>query len=416
MKNLIIDCSIAGISGDMLLGALIDLGADFNTIHQFVQNIKDFTDELNKIDFKRKKVQRGGITATKIDVFCEETVSERHTKEMKYILEKYLESADLSKKAKDFAKNTLNTIINSEAKLHNQKENHLHFHEMGSFDTLIDIIGVTVALEDLDFFEKCKTYSTPVAVGGGNFKFSHGLFPAPAPASLEILKSFKFPMKGGPVESELATPTGVALLVNLVDEIITFYPSIKPLGIGYGAGSKKFPEVPNLLRIILGEPLEQIFWEDEIYVLETNIDDVTGEIIGFVVKKMMELKGVRDVNIIPMITKKNRPGHIIKVLVDKENIKKASELLMRETGSLGCRYYRCARDIVYRELIPFSIEINNDVFEVRIKMSKDREGNIHNIKAEFDDLKRVAEKTGIPLRELARYIEDQFVKKVLNLS
>ena len=155
-------------------------------------------------------------------------------------------------------------------------------------------------MENLNFLNM-KVYSTPVAVGGGLFKFSHGTVSSPAPATVEILRSKGFPMIGGSVKSELATPTGVSLLVNLVHEGVRFYPLMKPTAIGYGAGTKDFAEMPNVLRIVLGESLDYQLLRDEIFVLETNLDDMTGEIIGHTIDRLLR-EEARDVSVIPMFT------------------------------------------------------------------------------------------------------------------
>ena len=152
-----------------------------------------------------------------------------------------------------------------------------------------------------------KIYSTPVAVGGGTFKISHGIVSSPAPSTLAILQSKSFPFLGGPIEAELATPTGVSILVNLVDEVNRFYPPMAPLKIGYGAGTKDFEGLPAVLRLTLGQPLNNELVKDNIAVLETNIDDVSGEIVGHAVDRLLA-EGAKDVSIIPMYTKKNRPA------------------------------------------------------------------------------------------------------------
>jgi uncharacterized protein (TIGR00299 family) protein len=199
-----------------------------------------------------------------------------------------------------------------------------------------------------------KIYSTHVAVGGGTFKFSHGIVSSPAPATLAILQSKNFPFQGGPIEAELATPTGVSILVNLVEEVVSFYPAMTPLKIGYGAGTKEFSQMPAVLRFTLGDSLDNGLVKDEIAVLETNIDDATGEVLGYTLDKLLQ-EGAKDVSIIPMYTKKNRPGQIVKVIADQKDVPHLSRVLMDETGSLGVRVYYCERHIIAHEL--YSVDL-----------------------------------------------------------
>jgi uncharacterized protein (TIGR00299 family) protein len=266
-------------------------------------------------------------------------------------------------------------------------------------DTAAEIIGCAVALDDLHMFEDgAKVYSTPLAVGGGIFKFSHGIVSAPAPATLAILQSKNFPFHGGPIEKELATPTGTSLLVNLA-EPISFYPAIVPRKVGYGAGTKEYPELPAVLRLTLGEASETGLARDEIAVLETNLDDITGEILGYTMDRLLA-EGAKDVSIIPVTTKKNRPAQIIKVIADQTDVAHLSEVLIAETGTLGVRVYYCERHIINRELLMVDLQVLDSKETVRVKVSKNAQGRIVRIKPEFDDLKLLAEKTGKPLREL----------------
>jgi uncharacterized protein (TIGR00299 family) protein len=206
-------------------------------------------------------------------------------------------------------------------------------------------------------------------VGGGTFKFSHGIVSSPAPATLFILQSKKFPFQGGPIETELATPTGVSILVNLVEEVTRFYPSMAPLKIGYGAGTKDYADMPAVLRITMGESLDNGFVKDGVAVLETNIDDATGEVLGYTLDKLLS-EGAKDVCIIPMFTKKNRPGQIIKVIADQKDVEHLSQVLINETGTLGVRVYFCERHIINRELHEVDLFVMGNKETVRVKLQK----------------------------------------------
>lgn len=396
-KILIIDCQTSGVAGDMILGALIDLGANTDKITSAIKTLENPQFGYRNIEIKISQVMRGEFRATQIDVTSDSSEKKRGS-ELVAIVEEASGKLSLSSEAKQFASKAIRTLIGAEADLHKADFNQAHLHEVALVDTAAEILGVAVALDDLGLFD-AQVYSTPLAVGGGTFKFSHGIVSSPAPATLAILQSKNFPFHGGPIEAELATPTGAAILVNLADKVNRFYPPVVPLKVGYGAGMKDFAGLPAVLRLTLGESLDGGLERDEIAVLETNIDDATGEVLGYTVDKLLR-EGARDVSIIPMYTKKNRPGQIIKVIADQKDVQHLSRVLIDETGTLGVRVYYCQRHIVTREVCSVDLQIGDVKEPVRIKISKNSEGKIVRIKPEFEDLKRIAEKTNKPLREL----------------
>ena len=345
-----------------------------------------------------KHVMRREFRATKVDVTAEGK-SRKDGKQLIEIVEKTAENLNLSAKAKQFASNVIHTLVDAEANLHGHHLADAHLHEVGLIDTAAEIIGSAVAMEDLGFFDS-KIVSSPVSVGGGLFQFSHGTVSSPSPAALAIFQSKNFAIKGGPVESELATPTGASIIVNLADEVSRFYPEMAPLKVGYGAGGKEFSEIPNVLRITVGKPVENGLVKDQIAVLETNIDDVSGEIVGHVVDRLLS-EGAKDVCIIPMFTKKNRPGEIIKVIADQKDAQRLSSVLISETGTLGVRVYLCERHIVTREVCSIDLLVGGVKEPIKVKVSKNSKGEVIRIKPEYDDLKLLAEKTGKSLRELS---------------
>ena len=397
-KILVIDCQVSGVAGDMILGALVDLGANVDKITSAIKSLEKPEYGYQKIKIDIKEVMRGEFKATQIDV-TSESAQRRHGNELISIVEKAAANIDLSAKAKEFASKVIHTLVSVEADLHKTTFDDAHLHEVALVDTVAEILGVAVALDDLGLFES-KIYSMPLAVGGGTFSFSHGITSSPAPATLAILQSKNFPFHGGPIEVELATPTGVSILVNLVDEVTRFYPSMVPLKVGYGAGTKEFTEMPAVLRFTLGNPLGGGLVRDEIAVLETNIDDATGEILGYAIDKLLS-EGAKDVSIIPMFTKKNRPGQIIKVIADQKDAQRLSKVLIDETGTLGVRVYYCERHIINREIYTVDLQVMGNKETVRLKVAKDAKGEIIRIKPEYEDLKRLAEKTKKPLRELS---------------
>lgn len=396
-KVLIIDCQVSGVAGDMILGALIDLGADVNKIILAIESLENPDFGYGKIKIDLKKVTRGEFKATQIDITSEST-SKKSGSQLVGVVENAAAKLNLPTKAKAFVSKAIRSLVTVEADLHKVSFADAHLHEVALVDTAAEILGVAVALEDLKLFES-RIYSTPVAVGGGTFNFSHGTVSSPAPATLEILQSKNFPFHGGPINAELVTPTGASILVNLADEITSFYPPIVPLKLGYGAGTKDFPGLPAVLRLTMGEEFIEKPLSDEIAVLETNLDDATGEVLGYVIDKLL-FEGAKDVSIIPMFTKKNRPGQIIKVIAEQKDVKHLSKILIDETGTLGVRVYYCERHIINRELHMVDLLILGSKETVKVKISKDQNGEIIRIKPEYEDLKRLAEKTKKPLREL----------------
>ncbi len=398
IKVLVIDCQTSGVAGDMILGALIDLGANVDKIISAVQSLENAEYGYGNIKIKIERVSRGEFQATNIDV-TSQTADKSQGSEIINIVEQAAGKLDLSMKARQFASKVIRTLVGVEAELHKASSYDGALDEVAMVDTAAEIIGSAVALDDLGLFDS-KIYSTPVAVGGGTFKISHGIVSSPAPATLAILKSKNYPFLGGPIEAELATPTGVSILVNLVDEVNRFYPPMTPLKIGYGAGTKDFVGLPAVLRLTLGQALNDELVKDNIAVLETNIDDVSGEIVGHAVDRLLA-EGAKDVSIIPMFTKKNRPGQIVKVVADQKDAQRLSQVLINETGTLGVRVYFCERHIVTREVRTIKLTIEGIEETVRVKISKNNNGDIIRIKPEFDDLKRLAEKTNKTLRELS---------------
>jgi len=396
-KILVIDCAASGVAGDMILAALLDLGANVERVVNAIKTLETPEFGYRNIHIAINHVMRGEFGATHIDV-TSEAVEKRGGKDLIDIVDKAADNLKLSEKAKTFASKVIRTIVGVEVDLHKTSFEDAHLHEVALVDTAAEILGAAVALDDLGLFD-AKIYSTHLAVGGGTFKFSHGIVTAPAPATLAILQSKTFPFHGGPIETELTTPTGVAILVNLVDEVTRFYPPITPWKVGYGAGTKDFKEMPAVLRLTLGISSNEGLVHDEIAVLETNIDDATGEVLGYTMDRLLA-EGAKDVSIIPIFTKKNRPAQIVKVIADQKDVANLSRVLIAETGTLGVRVYYCERHIISRELIIVDLLVMGNMETVRVKVSKNANGEIIRIKPEFEDLKRLAEKTKKPLREL----------------
>jgi uncharacterized protein (TIGR00299 family) protein len=406
-KAIVVDPSIAGISGDMFLAALISLGADQKIIEDLKDVIPRCVDDASNIEIKFVDVIKNGIKAKKLVTRFENRHVHRHGYELIKAAECVAKSVDLDKDAFNFSLNTIKTLIEVEAYIHGKNIDDVELHETGSIDTIIDVIGAALALYNLNLF-KSYAVSMPVAIGKGYIKFSHGVYPVPAPATIEILRRGNAIIVGGFAEGELTTPTGAAILINFVKKFIDRYPLFKVKAIGYGAGDKDLGIVPNIVRVFSGENigfLDDGYRLESIAILETDIDDVSGEVVGYVFEKLLQL-GARDVSIVPIYMKKNRPGYTVRVITDIEKSGELIKTLIEELGTLGVRYTTYNRLVVpNREIVPIEIDINGHRKEVLIKISRDYKGNIVNVKPEYESVKRIAQDLKIPLRKVLNAIQ-----------
>lgn len=403
-RILVVDPQMAGVAGDMMVAALLDLGANHTKVIEAMKTPRHILRGCNGLEITVTDTVRRGIRSKKINVNVEEEIVHRTAADLLDATSACLQRLQISEYAKEFALSSINTLVSAEAVIHGQSIQEVELHETASADTLADVIGTATALDDLGIFNDTTTYSTPVAVGGGLYQFSHGTVSSPAPATLEILRSKGFLTIGGPIEAELATPTGVSLLTNLASESIRFYPPMRPTGVGYGAGTREFAEMPNILRVTLGEPCDFGLSRDEVCVIETNLDDVTGELIGHVMQKLLQ-EGVKDVTAIPTLAKKGRPGHLIEIIVDRVSLERVCKVLIEETGTLGVRIHSCERRILARESVPVEVIVGDTKGVVRVKVAKSTSGQIVQIKPEYDDVKSLSDQTGKPLREIEEFVK-----------
>jgi len=402
---IVIDPQIAGISGDMLLSSLVNLGADKNKIIEGIEISQKFLPDsiIKKIDFQ--KIQKRGIESTQLILEINENVSERKGIEIKKAIVNSVNELRLSTKAKTFAESCIDTLISSESKIHGISEDSVHFHEASSIDTLIDIVGITIALEDLELFEE-KIVCLPVSVGGGTVTFSHGTMSNPASAVLQIFKNSNLNIQGNNSKEELTTPTGACILVNLTNNPIEHYPSMNVSSIGYGAGQKNIENFSNVLKIIQGDESE--FNMDSVKILETNIDDVSGEILGYLIEKIMD-QGAKDVSIYPGITKKGRPTNLVCVICDDTKVDGIIDTLVLETGTLGVRISNSNRHIVPRTNHNFSLTFDGKSFEINYKKSSYK-GKIH-FKIEFEDLKNISNALDKPIVDIESFLRKEIEKR-----
>ena len=408
---IVIDPQIAGISGDMLLSALVDLGANKSKIIDAIKIAEKHLpgSTINKIDFD--KVKKHGIEATRLIIDINEQTHERKGIEIQNCVERSSQEIGLSEKAKTFAKNSIETLIRAESKIHGAPLSLVHFHEASSIDTVIDIIGTATALDDFKFFDD-EFVTAPVAVGGGTLTFSHGTTSNPASAILEIFKNSGITISGGQVKEELTTPTGASMLTSLTKTCLDFYPKMNVKSIGYGAGQKNFDGFSNVLKIIQGEKTRDLL-HDTVQVLETNVDDVSGELLGNLIEKIM-VNGAKDVTISSAITKKGRPTNLVSVICDSEVMHTILELLILETGTLGVRIRTSERYIVPRTVEKIPITILDTNFQVNCKITYEG-SSIKNFKVESDDIKIISNSINQPFKKTEELIRIA-VKKKLGLK
>jgi len=410
----VIDPSISGISGDMLLAALIDAGANIDAIREVLHLIPVHYSRCKSIDLRTETVLTHGFRACGIDLgISEESAEESHETPANQFMnatKQITQDSNLSKRASDFALSSVNMLVEVESQLHGTSVHETHLHEAGSADTLADVFGVAAAMDSLNLFSG-DIISTPIAVGGGHVKFSHGTLSIPVPAVMEIVRRSQIPILGGPTAVELATPTGVTMLANLAHEFSSVYPAMVAEKVGYGSGKMALDSSPNFLRVVLGTRLEIPSREGEnVQVLETNLDDVSGEILAHTVQSLIEA-GAKDAWITFGMFKKNRPGHILHVLCDPQDTVRLSRIVIEETGTLGVRQQFWQRLTLSREVQSVSVQISGRAFELRIKLAHDATGSIVRVKPEFDDIRAIAKEVGLPARRVEEIVSVQLSRK-----
>jgi len=400
MKAAFIDCSISGVSGDMLTAALIDAGAPAEKVKRAMMAAgKPF----GGVKVSIKRVSVSGIGAIHVDVITQDEGGRNY-----FDILGQLEKLTLPEEIKAASLEALAVLARAEAKVHRRKLERLVLHEVGAADAIADIVGCCTAAHELGLFDR-EVLASEVAVGRGLTTFAHGKLPLPAPATLEILKGA--PIRGKPIDAELATPTGAALLKTLADRFTTTYPAMRVDAIGYGAGAKELEEVPNVLRVCLGEVAESSLELQEICLLETNVDDVSGEVIGYVIEKLLA-EGALDVSATPMVMKKGRPGFLIMVITKPGDAERLARLLMLHTGTLGVRVLPIVhRYVLQRESLPIDVIVGGRKFRARVKVARDR-GKLFGLSAEYEDAKKIAERTGLSLREAIGRIEEAARRKI----
>ena len=377
------DC-FSGISGDMMLGALLDLGWEASELRKEAEKLR-----LSGWELEVEKVSKRGITGTQVRIRDEENKPRSFEKLLETI-----EKSDLENKVKEKSQSILTRIGEAESGIHGIPLSETHLHELGGVDTLIDVVGTVSGMERLGIE---KIYASKVHVGKGFIECAHAILPLPAPATLELLKDV--PIYGGDVEGELTTPTGAAIISSLASGFGRI-PSMVIKRIGYGAGQRDFP-FPNLLRVFLGTAEEisgDAYVENAAMVIEANIDDMNPEIYPYLMEKLLEA-GAKDVYFIPMHMKKNRPGILLGAIAEEE-FQKVVDVIFRETTTLGVRIHEVWRKKLARE----EIWLQTRYGRVRAKLGI-LQGKVVNISPEYESCRELSQKSGVPLKDIYQEIQ-----------
>jgi len=375
------DC-FSGISGDMILGALVSIGVD-------IKEIKYFLKSLNLKGYKvhSRQVKRDGFIGTKVNVVLNQTPPKAHRTRSFNDIKSLIENSDLPRIVKLNSIAIFRRIGKVEAKVHGTTINRIHFHEVGAIDSIIDIVGGSLAMNLLN---ADLIVSSPINTGEGIVKCDHGVLPVPAPATLELLKGI--PCYSSGVKKELTTPTGAAFIGNFAEKFGSL-PNMEILSTGYGAGTHEIKKMPNLLRVVLGR-CDKSTHQGIMKVIETNIDDMNPEFYDFVIDQLFKV-GAADVFFASVNMKKNRPGILLSVITSKENFDSVVRILLEETSTLGIRYYNVDRIMLPRKQKLIKTAFGN----VRVKIGGFEKSN-QTISPEYEDCRKIALKKEIPIKRV----------------
>ena len=377
MRTAYFDC-FSGASGDMILGALIDAGLSLRRLREELKRLR-----IPTVRLEIGRVLKKGISGTRVSVEGrDEKRSHRNLKEVLRILR----GSSVEPEVKEKSEEIFERIASVEAKIHHIPTEEVHFHELGGLDSIVDIVGAVWGIRELGIE---KIHVSKVNVGTGFVKCEHGILPVPAPATLSLMEGK--PIYSSGVERELLTPTGAAILSTLGSEFGSM-PRIHVERIGYGAGRDDLPH-PNLLRLIIGTS-ESTSGKETVAVIETNIDDMNPQLYDYVMEKLLAME-VLEVFITPILMKKNRPGHLLTVICPSGKLPSVTAFLFRETTTLGLRWHQEEREKTDREIQPLRTKYGR----IRFKLAR-WEGSVVNRSPEYEDCKRLALETGVPLKDV----------------
>ena len=391
MKTLYFDCS-SGISGNMTLGALLEIVGDENYL---LNELKKLNIDEYKIEISKKV--KNGITGTYVDVILEhdhhkkdhheQHQHEHHHHEHRNLndVNTIIENSSLEEKVKELAKRIFLRVAKAESKVHNKPLDEVHFHEVGAIDSIVDIVGTAILIHKIN---PDKIISSVVNDGYGFIRCAHGLISVPVPATSEIFANSNVEFRQIDIDTELVTPTGAAIIAELATEFTTL-PAMVTEKIGWGAGSKDL-KIPNILKVYYGESEKQ---NENLVVMETNIDDCSGEIFGYT-QELLFQNGALDVFFTPIYMKKNRPGYRMSVTCRKQDMFKLQNIIFRETTTIGIRYRFEYRTELQREMLEIDTKYG------KVKAKKVLNNGEEYIYPEYESVKKLAKENNIPLKEL----------------
>ena len=387
-KNILYFDIIGGISGDMTLASLLDLGVPKEIFLQELNKLNMDNEFEIEIDYKYEN----GIKGTKVNVITKEQYCQRNLIDVYDIID----NSRLNNNIKERAKEIFMIVAKAEAKVHGTTIDKIHFHEVGAIDSIVDIVGSCILLDLLNID---KVYSTSVPLGSGFIQCAHGVIPAAAPATVEILKNI--PVKFNHVKGECTTPTGAAIIKTICDEFIDEL-DFNTKKIGYGVGHKKF-EKPNILRVALAQEDEH---NEVVYEIVANIDDMSSEIYSYLFEKIMD-EGALDVFTESIFMKKNRPAYKISILTKKKDLNKFIKLLLTETSTFGVRYKEYNRAKLDRKFI----EVDTVYGKVKVKLGY-YNNKLIKLKPEYEQCKLISKTLNIELREVYNEINKSINEKI----
>ena len=397
MKTLYFDCS-SGISGNMTLGALLEIIGDENYL---LEELKKLNVDGYKIEISKQV--KNGITGTYVDVILDEDHTHEHEHEHHHDHEHHhhehrnlndvysvIDNSSLDEKTKDLAKRIFLRVAKAESKVHNKPLEEVHFHEVGAIDSIVDIVGTAILINKIN---PDRIISSVVNDGYGFIECAHGTMAVPVPATSEIFAASNVKFRQIDIDTELVTPTGAAIIAELAEEFTTL-PAMVTEKIGWGTGTKNL-KIPNVLKVYYGEIQEQ---NENFVVMETNVDDCSGEVLGYTSEKLFE-NGALDVFFTPIFMKKNRPAYRLTVACKKEDMFKLQNIIFKETTTIGIRYRFEARTELGREFV----EVDTKYGKIKAKkVTNDGETYVY---PEYESMKKVAKENNIPLKELYKLEE-----------
>ena len=376
MKTLYFDC-FAGASGDMILGAMVAAGVDPDELREQLSllNVEGFT-----IDFET--TDRSGLSATYARVVTTDQKKHRHLSDIRRIIE----ASGVTDAAKDLSLRIFTRLAQAEARVHNEPIEKVHFHEVGALDAIVDVVGAAICF---DLLKIDRFVSSPLHVGSGMIEMAHGRFPIPPPAVTELLRGV--PFYSGDIKGELLTPTGAAIITTVCEEYGPI-PWIKTDRTGYGAGTREYENFPNVLRVLIGETEVDNAASERLWMIETNLDDVSPQIVGHVMDRIFEL-GALDCYFTPVQMKKNRPGVLLSVLCKPEDKEAMMKLLFTETTTLGVRSYEVERRALRRSVV----QVETQYGPIFVKVAH-LNGRVVNEMPEFEQCRAAAIRANVPLK------------------